>query len=90
MAHKKAGGSSKNISSQSPQYIGVKLSGGQKAKAGAIILTQRGTKYLPGDNVGIGKNFTIFALRDGIVEYKNKRKIRFDGRKIVCKQVSVK
>ncbi len=90
MAHKKAGGSSKNTSSQSPQYIGVKISGGQKAKTGDIILTQRGTKYLPGNNVGMGKNYSIFAMKEGVVEYKDKRKTRFNGQKIVRKQVSVK
>ena len=90
MAHKKAGGSTKNFSTQSPQYIGIKLSGGQKAKTGQIILTQRGTKYMPGVNVGMGKNYSIFAMKNGIVEYKDKRKTRFDGHKVVRKQVSVK
>lgn len=90
MAHKKAGGTTKNLSTQSPQYIGIKLSGGEKAKIGDIILTQRGTKYLPGENVGIGKNFSIFAMKEGKVEYKNKRKIRFNGQKIVRKEVSVR
>lgn len=90
MAHKKAGGTAKNLSTQSPQYIGIKLSGGQAAKVGDIILTQRGTKYMPGDNVGMGKNFTIFAMKEGKVEYKDKRKISYDGHKVVRKQVSVK
>jgi len=90
MAHKKAGGTTKNLSTQSPQYIGIKLSGGQSAKVGDIILTQRGTKYMPGANVGMGKNFSIFAMKEGKVEYKDKRKIRYDGHKVVRKQVSVK
>ena len=90
MAHKKAAGSAKNLSTQSPQYIGIKLSGGQTAKVGDIILTQRGTKYLPGVNVGMGKNYTIFAMKPGVVEFKDKRKTRFDGHKVVRKQVSVK
>lgn len=90
MAHKKAGGTAKNLSAQSPQYIGIKLSGGEVAKVGDIILTQRGTKYMPGENVGMGKNFSIFAMKAGKVEYKDKRKIRYDGHKTVRKQVSVK
>ncbi len=90
MAHKKAGGSAKNLSTQSPQYIGIKLSGGEKARVGEIILTQRGTKYMPGDNVGMGKNYTIFALKAGVVEFKDKRKTNFDGHKVVRKRVSVK
>jgi large subunit ribosomal protein L27 len=89
MAHKKAGGSAKNLSTQSPQYIGVKLFGGEKAKIGDIILTQRGNKYLAGKNVGQGKNYSIFAKKEGVVEYKDKRKIRYDGKKLVKKEVSV-
>ena len=57
---------------------------------GDVILTQRGTKYMLGKNVGMGRNFTIFAMKGGKVEYKDKRKIRFDGHKVVRKQVSVK
>jgi large subunit ribosomal protein L27 len=90
MAHKKAGGSAKNLSYSNPKYLGIKLSGGSKAKVGDIILTQRGTKYMPGDNVGLGKDYTIFAMKEGTVEYKDKRKTRYDGHKIVRKQVSVK
>jgi large subunit ribosomal protein L27 len=90
MAHKKAGGSAKNLSTQSPQYIGIKLYGGEKAKVGDIILTQRGTRYMPGSNVGMGKNYTIFATKDGTVEFKDKRKVNYDGHKTVRKQVSVK
>ncbi len=90
MAHKKAGGSAKNLSYQNPQYIGIKLSGGQKAKIGDIILTQRGSKYLSGKNTSMGKNFSIYALKEGVVQYDNKRKIRFDGQKVIKKRVSVK
>ena len=90
MAHKKAGGSAKNLSTQSPQYIGIKLGGGEKAKVGDIILTQRGTKYMPGLNVGLGRNYTIYAAKEGVVEFKDKRKIRYDGHKVVRKQVSIK
>ena len=67
MAHKKAGGSSKNGRDSAGRRLGVKKSGGQDVLAGNIIIRQRGTKYRPGRNVGIGKDHTIFALLDGNV-----------------------
>ena len=67
MAHKKAGGSSKNGRDSAGRRLGVKKSGGQEVLAGNIIIRQRGTKYRPGKNVGIGKDHTIFALLDGNV-----------------------
>ena len=67
MAHKKAGGSSKNGRDSAGRRLGVKKSGGQEVLAGNIIIRQRGTKYRPGRNVGIGKDHTIFALLDGNV-----------------------
>ena len=67
MAHKKAGGSSKNGRDSEGRRIGVKKSGGQEVLAGNIIIRQRGTKYRPGRNVGVGKDHTIFALLDGNV-----------------------
>jgi len=67
MAHKKAGGSTKNLRDSQPKYLGLKLGDGQVAKPGSIILRQRGTVYMPGRNVGIGKDHTLFALRDGKV-----------------------
>lgn len=70
MAHKKAGGSSRNGRDTAGRRLGVKLSGGQAAKAGAIIIRQRGTKYHPGANVGIGKDHTIFAKVDGRVSFR--------------------
>jgi len=67
MAHKKAGGSSKNGRDSAGRRLGVKKSGGQDVLAGNIIIRQRGTKYRPGKNVGVGKDHTIFALLDGNV-----------------------
>ena len=74
MAHKKGQGSSRNGRDSNPQYRGVKLFAGQKAVAGSIIVRQCGTKFFPGFNVGMGKDYTLFATTDGIV--------RFQGRKV--------
>jgi large subunit ribosomal protein L27 len=72
MAHKKAGGSSRNGRDSSGQRLGVKIYGGQFAKAGSIITRQHGTKIIPGINVGIGRDNTLFALVDGKVTFENK------------------
>jgi len=69
MATKKGGGSSKNGRDSNAQRLGVKMFGGQTVKAGNIIVRQRGTKILAGDNVGIGRDHTLFALIDGIVQF---------------------
>ena len=74
MAHKKGQGSSRNGRDSNPQYRGVKMFGGQKVTAGAIIVRQCGTKFFPGCNVGMGRDYTLFATTDGT--------IRFQGRKI--------
>lgn len=79
MAHKKAGGSSKNGRDSNAKRRGVKLFGGQKAPAGAIIVRQKGTKWHPGKNVGMGRDFTLFALTEGIVQFSQKRQKKFDG-----------
>jgi large subunit ribosomal protein L27 len=71
MAHKKAGGSSRNGRDSSGQRLGVKIYGGQAAKAGSIIVRQHGTKIHPGTNVGIGRDCTLFALADGIVTFES-------------------
>ncbi|MBB3763136.1 50S ribosomal protein L27 [Sphingomicrobium lutaoense] len=71
MAHKKAGGSSKNGRDSNPKYLGVKKFGGQQVVAGNIIVRQRGTKWYPGDNVGLGRDHTIFALVDGRVAFRD-------------------
>ena len=69
MAHKKAGGSSRNGRDSKPKMLGVKRYGGQFVPAGNILVRQRGTQFHPGVNVGMGKDFTLFALTDGVVEY---------------------
>ena len=79
MAHKKGGGSTKNGRDPHSKRLGVKVFGGQRVKAGNIIIRQRGTKIAPGKNVGIGKDYTIFALKDGVVKFEYKR----GGKKIV-------
>ena len=74
MAHKKGVGSSKNGRDSNPKYLGVKLFGGQHAKAGSIIVRQRGTKHNPGRNVGLGRDHTLFALVEGHVVFTKKAK----------------
>ena len=89
MAHKKAGGTAKNLTGSNPQYLGVKLYAGEKAKTGNIIIRQRGTVFMAGKNVSVAKDHTLFADKDGIVSFKNKRKTNYDGSTIVRKQVNV-
>jgi large subunit ribosomal protein L27 len=76
MAHKKAGGSSRNGRDSNSQRLGLKLFGGEYAVAGNIIARQRGTKWHPGQNVGLGKDHTLFALIDGQIEFRTKAKGR--------------
>ena len=76
MAHKKAGGSSNNGRDSAGRRLGVKKSGGQAVIPGNIIIRQRGTKYYPGTNVGMGKDHTLFALTEGRVEFAKKRNDR--------------
>lgn len=73
MAHKKGVGSSKNGRESESKRLGVKIFGGQSAKAGSILVRQRGTKHNPGENVGLGKDHTLFALVEGTVVFKKKR-----------------
>ncbi|NPA36503.1 MAG: 50S ribosomal protein L27 [Chlorobi bacterium] len=73
MAHKKGVGSSKNGRESESKRLGVKIFGGQIAKAGNIIVRQRGTQHHPGENVGMGKDHTLFALIDGTVEFRKRR-----------------
>jgi len=79
MAHKKAAGSSKNGRDSNPRYLGVKINDGGAAKVGQIILRQKGRDTLAGKNIGVGKDHTLFALKDGIVEFSTKRKNNFDS-----------
>jgi large subunit ribosomal protein L27 len=76
MAHKKAGGSSRNGRDSAGQRLGVKIFGGENCSAGNILVRQRGTKWHPGRNVGIGKDHTLFALIDGRVDYRTRAKGR--------------
>jgi large subunit ribosomal protein L27 len=76
MAHKKGEGSVKNGRDSQSKRLGVKIFGGQAAASGNIIIRQRGTVYHPGQNVGIGKDFTIFAVADGVVEFRKGRENR--------------
>ena len=76
MAHKKGEGSVKNGRDSNSKRLGVKIFGGQAAISGNIIVRQRGTEYHPGKNVGVGKDFTLFALTDGVVEFKKGKKDR--------------
>lgn len=80
MAHRKAGGTAKNLRDSNPKYLGVKLADGQKAAAGQVVVRQRGTKILPGKNIGVGKDHTLFSLIEGIVKFRSTRKTNFDGR----------
>ena len=76
MSHKKAGGSTNNGRDSVAKRLGVKVFGEQAVKAGGIIIRQRGTKYFPGENVGMGKDHTLFALTDGKVKFTKKRNNR--------------
>jgi large subunit ribosomal protein L27 len=72
MAHKKAGGSTRNGRDSNPKYLGVKRYGGESVLAGNIIVRQRGTRFHAGENVGIGRDHTLFALKDGKVKFQRK------------------
>ena len=73
MAHKKGQGSSRNGRDSNPQYRGVKLYGGQTATPGSIIIRQCGTKFFPGENVGMGRDYTLFAKSAGTVQFQGRR-----------------
>lgn len=81
MAHKKAGGSTRNGRDSNPKYLGVKRFGGESVLAGNILVRQRGTRFHAGDNVGVGRDHTLFALADGTVEFEARGKPR---RQFVC------
>ena len=89
MASKKAGGTAKNLTDSNAKYLGVKLYAGERAKPGDIIVRQRGTRYLPGKQVGLGKDHTLFALADGVVSFRKVRKISFTGQKVIRPAVDV-
>lgn len=89
MATKKAGGTAKNLRDSQPKYLGVKRADGQAVKTGEIIVRQRGTKIEPGKGVKVGKDHTIFAMTDGVVSFRDKRKTDFTGKTKVKKAVDV-
>lgn len=89
MATKKAGGSTKNGRDSNPKYLGIKITSGAKASAGAILVRQRGTDVIPGKNVGMGKDRTLFALNEGIVRFARTRKTHFDNSTKIKKVVHV-
>ncbi|MCH2188703.1 50S ribosomal protein L27 [Candidatus Gracilibacteria bacterium] len=80
MAHKKAQGSTNNGRDSNAKRLGVKLFGGQQAISGNILIRQKGNKYWPGEGVSQGKDFTLFAIQDGVVTFSEKKRKRYDGR----------
>ena len=89
MATRKAAGTAKNLRDSQPKYLGTKLYDGETAKAGSVIVRQRGTKILPGQNVGLGSDHTLYALKAGKVKFKRTRKTHFDGKIMVKKTANV-
>lgn len=89
MAHRKAGGSAKNLRDSNPKYLGTKLYEGQKAQPGSVIIRQRGTRILGGKNVGMGKDHTLYSLVDGKIKFGHTRKTGFNGKTVVKKVVHV-
>lgn len=89
MAHKKSAGVSKNGRDSNPKYLGVKITEGDKAKAGSVLIRQRGTDVLPGRNVSMGRDHTLFARVAGTVSFATKRKVGFNNKTVVKKVVHV-
>ncbi len=89
MAHRKAGGTAKNLKDSNPKFLGVKVADGQKVNAGGVIVRQRGTKILPGANVKVGNDHTLYAKVAGTVKFKTVRKISFTGKATKRKMVDV-
>ena len=89
MAHKKSAGTTKNGRDSNAKYLGVKLTEGDMAQAGSILIRQRGTDVLAGKNVGMGKDHTLFALVPGIIKFATKRKKHFDNTVQTKKVVSI-
>lgn len=86
MAHKKSAGTTKNGRDSNPKYLGIKITPGDLAKVGSVLVRQRGSDVLPGKGVLMGKDHTLFAIRDGLVVLNYKRKIHFDN-KVIKKKV---
>ncbi len=79
MAHKKSAGTTKNGRDSNPKYLGIKITPGAMARAGAVLVRQRGTRILPGHGVSMGKDHTLFAITNGRVSISYKRKVHFDN-----------
>lgn len=89
MSHVKAGGSAKNLKDSNPKFLGTKIADGQKAGVGNIIVRQRGTKIMAGKGVKLGKDHTLFAMKDGVVKFSSTRKKGFNGKTTVKKVANV-
>jgi large subunit ribosomal protein L27 len=89
MASTKAGGTAKNLRDSNPKYLGTKLYDGQKANVGAVIVRQRGTRIMPGRNVRVGKDHTLFAIKAGVVKFRTQRHTRFSGHGSIKRVVDV-
>ncbi len=89
MAHRKAGGSTKNLRDSNPKYLGIKCADGSMTRAGGILVRQRGTRVLPGKNVSMGRDHTLFSLIEGKVSFKHTRKNRFNNQTVTKKIVHV-
>lgn len=89
MAKTKSAGSTRLGRDSRPKYLGVKLYDGQKVRPGNIIVRQRGMTFLPGENVRLGRDYTLYAVAEGVVKFTTKRKTKFNGKKRVVKVVNV-
>ena len=89
MAHTKAGGTTKLGRDSQPKYLGVKKYAGEAVKPGDILVRQRGTKFAPGHNVKLGRDYTLYSVSNGFVKFKDKYKTRFDGTRKLIKIVNV-
>jgi len=89
MSTKKSAGSSKNLRDSQPKYLGTKVHDGQTIGVGMIIVRQRGTRIVPGKNVKVGKDHTLYSMVDGAVKFTTARKTRFDGKMTTHKMASV-
>lgn len=89
MAHKKSAGTTKNGRDSNPKYLGVKITPGDFARVGSVLVRQRGSDVLPGKNVSIGRDHTLFAVKDGVVSISYKRKVHFDNTVVKKKVISV-
>lgn len=89
MAHTKSAGSTANARDSAPKYLGVKIHDGQVVNIGNIIIRQKGARVLAGPGVKRGRDFTLYALQNGMVKFSTKRKTRFNGEKVIKKVVSV-